>query len=212
VLDQYLDEVAEAQRRQRLAEEHREMLAHELAHRLKNVIATVQGIAGQTFKGAAMKQHLAEFDGRLRSIAAAQEILLADATHHVDLWATIKSAVAPFEARPGERFTLKGPELKLPSKACVSVALAFHELATNATKYGALSSPMGRVEIFWEETQTGFRVTWSESGGPTVTAPTRRGFGSRMIEQLLAAELSGEVAIRYESQGVQCVIEAPTAD
>jgi two-component sensor histidine kinase len=114
------------------------------------------------------------------------------------------------EPYPPERFEIEGCAVLLPQKAVVSFSLAIHELATNAAKYGALSVPQGKVSISWsfEDHVARLRFKWVERDGPTVQPPTRKGFGSRLVERLLAAELNGRSTISYNPAGVICEIEA----
>ncbi len=113
----------------------------------------------------------------------------------------------------GERVRWSGPDVRLTAKQSLALALALHELATNAVKYGALSNEAGRVDVSWHialrEGRPHLRFDWRETGGPPVVAPTRRGFGSRLIEQSLAAEFGGVVDVGYASTGLVCTIDAP---
>jgi two-component sensor histidine kinase len=109
----------------------------------------------------------------------------------------------------GERIRLSGPDVRVSSKAALALSMAFHELGTNALKYGALSAAGGRVDISWRiDPQDRLALEWRERDGPPVTAPSRRGFGSRLLERGLASELGGEIDMRFEPQGVRCVILA----
>ncbi|MGZ9723776.1 sensor histidine kinase [Rhizobium miluonense] len=124
--------------------------------------------------------------------------------------AVIGQALSPY---PKEKFNISGPSIKLAPRTVVSISLALHELATNAAKYGALSAPDGRVAIVWSlETGETERLVlrWQETGGPMVEPPTRKGFGSRLIESLLAAELNGQVNISYDPNGLICEVHAAT--
>lgn len=184
------------------------VLIGELHHRVKNVFATVIAIARQTLaKENDAQTAVAAFEARLSALAHAHD-LLADGDWQVaDLAAVVAQAVAPF---PPERFELSGPSLLLPQKTVATLSLALHELGTNAAKYGALSTPLGQVKITWKHDPEsgGFGLRWKESGGPPVTMPDRKGFGSRLIERLLAAELNGSSTIAYDPSGVRCEIEA----
>ncbi|MDP9840652.1 PAS domain S-box-containing protein [Neorhizobium huautlense] len=190
------------------ADRLQEVLIGELHHRVKNVFATVIAIARQTLaKATDVQTAVAAFEARLSALAHAHD-LLADGDWQVaNLAAVVEQAVAPY---PPERFDLCGPSVLLPQKAVATLSLALHELGTNAAKYGALSSPSGRVAITWKhDPEAGsFSLRWTETGGPPVTPPTSRGFGSRLIERLLAAELNGSSTISYDHSGVQCEIEA----
>lgn len=209
-IDAMLDELGESQVAQQEAERHRDLLARELDHRVKNLLATVQALARQTFKDADIANPaLLAFYGRLAVMADAHKLLTSQQTESADIAAVIETAVAPFATREAQRFTLSGSAVELHAKAALSLAMAVHELCTNAAKYGALSNQTGRVAIGWAVT-SGDQViiTWRESGGPPVTAPTSRGFGSRMIERALAADLGASVTFDFAADGLVCTITA----
>ena len=193
------------------AEAHQRLLINELNHRVKNMLAIVQSIAHQTFRGFGTDDARHRFEGRLAALSAAHNVLTERNWAPVSMRKIVEDAVAP-HGGGGERFRIHGPDVELPPKAAVSLALTIHELSTNAVKYGALSAPAGRVEIAWSAEDGRLRFGWSESGGPEVTVPTRRGFGTRMIERGLAAELDGSAAIEFRSRGVVCTIDAPLPD
>jgi PAS domain S-box-containing protein len=188
---------------------HQRLLINELNHRVKNTLAIVQGIAQQSFKGASVAPQAREaFEGRLGALSAAHDVLTRQNWEAASIRQIIDDAVAPYRDRH-RAFTIDGPDLQLAPKTAVSLGLATHELATNAVKYGALSVPDGRVEVRWRVEDGRLRLLWRESGGPPVVAPERRGFGSRMIERGLAAELGGNVKIQFEPEGVVCSVDAP---
>jgi PAS domain S-box-containing protein len=199
-------ELHETRDRQRL-------LINELNHRVKNSLAIVQAIAQQSFKGVhSSPEARAAFEGRLAALSAAHDLLTRENWETASMQKVIADAVAPYRGQ-SERFEIDGPDLRLPPKTAVSLALALHELATNAVKYGALSTNEGRVEIKWKvERQDGLeqlRLVWREHGGPPVTVPEKRGFGTRLIERSLAAEFEGKVRIDFDPQGVVCTVLAP---
>lgn len=194
------------------AEAHLRLLVDELNHRVKNTLAIVQGIAQQSFKGitdpAAARR---AFEGRLAALSEAHNLLTREHWGPVSMAQIIGDAVAPHGGVVG-RFELDGPDLPILPKTAISLALAIHELATNAVKHGALSQPTGQVTIRWARTgEDGARLSlvWQEHGGPRVEAPTRRGFGTRMIERGLAAELGGTVKIDFRPDGLVCTVDAP---
>ncbi len=194
------------------AEEHQRLLLNELNHRVRNTLAIVQAIAQQSFKDEhASAEARSSFDGRLSALSAAHNLLTRSNWEAASMRQLIEDAVAPY--RGEDRFDIAGADLKLAPKTAVSLALALHELATNAVKYGALSVPAGRVLIRWsvEPDPAGDRLafSWREQGGPPVVVPERRGFGSRMIERGLAAEFGGKVVIAFDPDGVCCTIDAP---
>jgi PAS domain S-box-containing protein len=192
----------------RRAEEHQRLLINELNHRVKNSLAIVQGLAQQTFKGDSASQAARQaFEGRLLALAAAHDLLTREAWQSASLRRMVDDVIAPYcSDRP--RFTVRGDDLALPPKVAVSLALGLHELCTNAAKYGALSVADGTVAVAWQVRDGRLALEWRESGGPAVTAPARRGFGTRMIERGLATELMGKAAIAFEPDGVVCTIEA----
>jgi PAS domain S-box-containing protein len=192
----------------RRAEEHQRLLINELNHRVKNSLAIVQGLAQQSFKAdAASKNARQAFEGRLAALAAAHDLLTRQSWQSADLRGIVEGVVAPY-AGGSNRFAVEGPELALPPKVAVSLALGLHELCTNAAKYGALSAPEGEVRVVWAAEAGRLRLEWREAGGPPVAAPATRGFGTRMIERGLSTELRGKVEIRFEPTGVVCTIDA----
>jgi two-component system CheB/CheR fusion protein len=202
----------------RLAEQHVRMMLGELNHRVKNTLATVQAIAVQTVASApSLLDFQASFLSRLKALSHTHNLLAVDAWHGVDLTALTMGELAPWrdEAWP-ERVQLRGEDLQLTPKVALALSMAMHELTTNATKYGALSVPEGRVEVSWEINQAGalpwLSLRWQESGGPVVRTPDGRGFGTRLITDGLAFELDGRVALDFAAAGVCCTIELPLAD
>ena len=191
------------------AEAHQQLLINELSHRAKNLLAIIQGIAQQTFKGDSPVPELrARFVGRIGALSAVHGILTRERWEAVPLRRLICDT---FEAiRPGgDRLEIDGPDLMLAPKVAVSSAMAIHELATNALKYGILGFESGRVKIAWRAQAERLHLRWKETGGPPVTVPPTGGFGSRMIERGLAAEHGGSAVIRFEPDGLLCEVDAP---
>ncbi len=189
-------------------EEHQRLLVHELNHRVKNTLAIVQALAHQTFAGSADTARCEAFEGRLVALAAAHNLLTRETWEAAALKDVIAAAAAPCTFDE-ERIALTGPDMRVPPKTAVSFALAIHELCTNAVKYGALSNDRGRIRVDWSVAEDRLHLTWKEQGGPEVTPPAQRGFGSRMLERSLAAELGGEVRLEFAPDGLQCTIDAP---
>jgi PAS domain S-box-containing protein len=163
---------------QKVAVEHQRLLINELNHRVKNTLAIVQGIAQQSFKGVTDPAIARKaFEGRLAALSEAHNLLTREHWDAVSMAQIISDAVAP-HGRDVGRFELDGPDLPLLPKTAISLALAIHELATNAVKHGALSQPEGHVRIHWAKTQAEGRarllLVWEERGGPEVITPTRR--------------------------------------
>lgn len=195
------------------AEEHRQLLVNELNHRVKNTLAVVQAIASQSFRAdEPIDAARRAFEARLATLAAAHTLLTAQNWEAALLADIVEGAVAVGAER--SRFTLTGPPIALSPQTAVSLALALHELCTNAVKYGALSVPGGAVTITWQiaadaEGAPRLRFVWAEAGGPPVTVPISRGFGSRLLESGLARELGGTVVLDFAAEGVKCRIDAP---
>ena len=198
---------------QKRLEEQRELLAGELNHRVKNILAMVVAIAHQTLRAPATIESAAEaFSKRIAALGDAQTILTNSSWNSADIGVVIDGALAPHRGSD-DQFVVRGPPVELEPGRALSLALATHELATNAAKYGALSQEGGRVRIAWDvvpsEGGDHLRFEWREEGGPTVVAPKVRGFGSRLVERALAAEFRGKVRIDFEDQGVICRLTAP---
>jgi len=195
----------------KVAEQHQALLINELNHRVKNTLAIVQAIAWQSFRSGGMSKPAREaFEGRLAALAAAHDVLTRQNWEAGSIAQIVTEAVAPQDPGDG-RMTLSGPLVDLEPKTAVALALAVHELATNAVKYGALSSPEGRVEVRWTAERGLLRLSWRETGGPPVKGPIQRGFGARLLEQGLAEELGGAVRLEFLPEGVLCSVEAHLA-
>lgn len=209
-IDEMLDEIEERQTLQEQAEAHRDLLARELNHRVKNLLATVQAVARQTFKSDHSSRALAQvFTGRLQVLADAHNLLVDQQQDSAELSEVMHVAVAPFEEEQGARFHLNGETLVLKPKAALSLAMALHELCTNAAKYGALSTQSGRVHIDWNlRPEDQLLIVWSEAGGPPVAQPRSTGFGSQLISRALQADLGASVEVLYEPDGFICRIAA----
>ncbi len=199
------------------AEEEQRLLTGELQHRVKNTLALVQAIASQSLRGGTDVDEMREaFASRLISLGRAHDILTASSWTEAPISEVVEGALAVHREAQAQRIRASGPNVRLAAKPALSLALALHELATNASKYGALSNQMGSVDLRWHVVHEGdtprFCLTWSEHGGPPILAqPTRRGFGSRLIERSFAAEVGGEVRLTYASTGLVCRLEASLA-
>jgi PAS domain S-box-containing protein len=191
------------------AEEQRKLLIDELNHRVKNTLAIVQGLAQQTLRGSPeIDEARLDFEGRLMALSTAHSLLTKENWRSADLRTVIWDTITTHDPS-GERFTVEGPEVRLEPQSAVAFAMAVHELCTNAVKYGALSTADGRVQVRWrrESATSRLHIIWTETGGPPVSTPTKRGFGARMIERALAAELRGEAKMRFEPLGFVCEID-----
>jgi PAS domain S-box-containing protein len=191
---------AEEQRRK--AEETKELLLSESKHRIKNTLATVQAIASQTLRHG-RAGGLDSFLARLHALGEAHELLTTENWDRASLRELVERAIKPFQSGRG-RFVIVGPAVWVPAQTSLTLTLCLHELATNAVKYGALSNGRGRVHVAWEPVVNGERrnviLTWHETGGPRVTVPKRKGFGSLLIE----SSGDGDSRVDFHSDGVRC--------
>jgi PAS domain S-box-containing protein len=195
------------------AERLQRLLVHELNHRVKNILATVQAVARQTFNSRQSGNTVREtFEARLLALSKAHDLLTRENWDGASLSQIVAEALSPYHR---DRFEIGGSDVRLPPKMALALALALHELATNAAKYGALSVPAGRVAITWRVQPNDpphLILRWQERGGPPVVPPEQKGFGSRLIERSLALELGGDVTITYDPAGVLCEVKAPLVD
>lgn len=192
------------------SERHQRLLIGELNHRVKNTLSVVQSLAYQTFRGSSSpRDAIAAFEARLQALAGAHNLLTDQKWESASMLQIVKLALAPFCG--AGRCEVDGPDVKLSPQTAVSLALAIHELATNATKYGALSADTGRILVNWTAEDGTFVLTWREVGGPPVKQPEGEGFGMRLIRRSLAAELRGNVEVDFLETGVAYRIEGKLA-
>ncbi|WP_082507822.1 GAF domain-containing protein [Methylobacterium sp. Leaf113] len=197
------------------AEEQQQLRTREISHRFKNLLAIVQAIATQTMRSAndltAASEVLA---GRLSALGQSQDLLLDGQIGSSPLLDVVKAALH-LHTEAVSRFDLSGPEVRIGGKVTLSLSVMLHELATNAAKYGALANGTGRVVLSWnvlgEDDAARLRLTWREIGGPKVAMPSRKGFGSRLIERGLAGQVGGVVELSYDPTGLVFSVEAPLA-
>jgi PAS domain S-box-containing protein len=198
----------------KVAEDSRILLLNELNHRIKNTLATVQAIAEQTLRaGDVDRQTRDNLAGRLLALSEAHNVLVDESWAGADLEAIVAQALTPYQ-HPGRVLCIEGPAVRLSPQQAVAMALALHELATNAVKYGALSVPDGGVHVTWNASydSAGARhmtLLWEETGGPTVQPPGRSGFGSRLLERTFGRESSGRAQLEFRPTGLRCAIELP---
>jgi len=192
------------------AQARQELLTHELEHRIKNILAMVSAIASQTLRNTDLETAAASFGERLTAVSTAHDIMARTRWTSAGLSEVVASALSPF---PQDQVSISGPDVALPPKKALTLALAVNELGTNAMKYGAFSQDRGRVQVDWalREGEQGHELvwTWRESGGPLVTAPARRGFGRFLVERVFAADFGGTVVVDYQAGGVVCTLVAP---
>lgn len=195
------------------AEEHRRLLARELNHRVKNTLATVQSVFAQSLRSANdLEEAKTIAFGRIQALSTAQDILTQEGWSSADLRTVVAEALEPFN---GADVRFGGPRVVLTEQAVSAFSLALHELATNASKYGALSVAGGSVTIHWEIERNGHRTLkffWSEMGGPEVREPEARGFGSKLIEGVLATTLGGRAQMTFRRSGLLFEVEAVLPD
>jgi two-component sensor histidine kinase len=192
----------------------RQLILEELDHRIKNLLTMVQAMAHQSLRGSDVPAAArTAFMSRLSALARAQEIVLRHGDAPVGITALAQTVLSPFGF--GDRIRAEGPDLLLPGRAAVSLALALHELATNAVKHGALSTDGGHVDLAWALVgppgSGAIRLTWREGGGPLVVAPDRRGYGLRLVEQSLPLAFGGPVRIDFAPGGLCCIAEGTIA-
>lgn len=185
----------------------------ELGHRIRNLVAIIQSIARQTLKQTATFDDFdARFAGRLAAIGGSLDLLIDDDWRGAPVDELVHRQLAAFD-RDGVQIAAEGPLVALEPEAARTIGLALHELATNASKYGALSVAEGKVRVLWEIVVSGerrrFRMAWREYGGPTVTEPSCWGFGRQVIQQLTAQSLGGKVTHEFAPEGVRWTLDMP---
>ncbi|MGA8499174.1 MAG: PAS domain S-box protein [Xanthobacteraceae bacterium] len=193
----------------RRAQERQKLLINEIQHRIKNTLATVQAIATQTLRSSPDDREA--FVARLHALAGAHDLLRDDNWHQAALVELVGKALNAFQDKHRERFFIDGPDgIFIDAHKSSLLVMALHELATNATKYGALSNANGQVRVAWEklgeEPAKRLRLCWTESGGPPVSPPTQKGFGSLLIERALQNHL-GQARLDFAPRGLVCSIE-----
>jgi PAS domain S-box-containing protein len=196
------------------AEERQSLLLLELAHRVKNTLAIVQSIVAQTRRFAPPEEFHQTLTGRLMALGAAHDLLTTSEWAGATLADVVRFAFAPHaSADPADRWSIEGPGIWLASNEAVTLSLVFHELTTNAVKYGALSDRHGSILVCWalepEINPVHLTIDWLERGGPAVESPSRRGFGSRLLEQAVSRELAGETILTFSPTGAECRLRLP---
>jgi two-component sensor histidine kinase len=196
------------------AEEHQALLIRELHHRVKNTLATVQAIMGSTARTASSIAEFEEkFIGRVASLSRTHSLLTEDVRQTTRFGDLLRNELDAFDDDGSQRIRLKGPLVELSSDLAVPIGMAIHELSTNAAKHGALSVPGGRLDVTWsisiEADGSKLLFQWLEQDGPPVEAPTRRGFGTRLLERVLTSQVSAEVGILFEGTGLRVNVALP---
>jgi two-component sensor histidine kinase len=194
--------------------ERLQLMVAELDHRVKNVLATVNAVAAHTLSASSSMDHfVAALDGRLRSMATTHELLSHRRWRGLTLSDLLRRELAPY--RVSNNSEIDGPEVTLSAEAGQAVAMVLHELATNAAKHGALSTREGRVSVRWHWPPNGngqdrLVIEWEESGGPSVEVPSKPGFGTSVIGDLIPYELGGRVDLAFARGGLRCRVEIPS--
>ncbi len=189
----------------------RNTLTRELNHRVKNTLANVLSIIALTRRrGGSLDEFADGLDGRIRALSATHDLLTMSDWGATPIRALVDAELNPYAFEVEHTVSIEGPDVELAPNDALSLGLAIHELATNAAKYGALSRPGGRVEVTWERMGDDLvKVEWQESGGPEVTRPERRGFGTDLIERVVAQELRQPVKLEFLAAGLRCVLTIP---
>jgi two-component sensor histidine kinase/DNA-binding response OmpR family regulator len=189
-------------------EERQNLLAREADHRAKNALAVVQSIVRLT-KADTVSRYVATVEGRIGALARAHTLLAQSRWQGADLATVVNEELAPYRTGEAERITLAGPQVSLAPRTAQTIALAVHELATNAAKHGALAALSGRVTLRWELTGGTLVMRWSETGEPTVAVPSAQGFGIKVITSSIEAQLGGKARFEWRNSGMDCTLTIP---
>jgi PAS domain S-box-containing protein len=192
-------------------EEREHLLMREINHRAKNMLNVVAAIAHQSATRTP-EGFIERFSERIQALAANQDLLIRNAWRGIEIDDLVHAQLAPFADLTGSRIVVHGPKLRLKETAAQAIGLALHELATNAGKYGALSTATGRVDVRWETEGDAFSVSWIEREGPPVSAPKRRGFGTVVMEIMAERSADGKVELLYRPSGVTWRLTCPAAN
>ena len=198
-------------------EGHMHLLMREVTHRSKNLLAIIQAMARQTVKDSITASEFERrFSMRLRGLAASHDLLAARDWHGAAIGDLVRWQLGPALEGAGSRIEIQGPDVYLNPEAAQNIGLAINELASNASRFGALSNPHGRIVISWflnavDAPSRRFRISWTETGGPPVEAPRRFGFGHKVVERLAARALDGEVSLAFAPTGVNWTLDIPAS-
>lgn len=190
------------------AEERQMLLAEEVDHRARNVVAVIQAIMRLT-RSQSIDEYIGTLDGRIRALSTAHKLLAKARWEGADLDRLVNEEVAPYRGRETDQIDIEGPEVLLPPAMAQTLALGLHELVTNAAKYGALSTNAGRIRIEWAIRQEWLTLTWSELHGPTVKPPSRDGYGTRVIKGGIEGQLGGRTEFEWRPDGLRCTLSVP---
>jgi PAS domain S-box-containing protein len=209
-IDYFVGVVEDISERKR-AEEQIQLLMREVNHRAKNILSIVQAIGRQTAAGSP-EQFMERFTERIQALAANQDLLISNKWQGVNVEELLYTQLAYFADLIGSRITGLGPQLRLNAAAAQAIGLALHELATNAGKYGALSTAAGRIDIGWGVDNGIFAMSWIERNGPPVPPPVRRGFGTTVMDSMAKRAVDGEVRLDYAPTGLAWHLTCPAAN
>jgi PAS domain S-box-containing protein len=208
-IDYFVSVIEDISSRKR-AEEQVELLMREANHRTKNILGLVQAIARQ-IAASSPEAFIERFTERIQALAASQDLLGRNQQRGADLEELMRAQIACFADLIGSRIAGGGPKLRLNASAAQAIGLALHELATNAGKYGALSTDAGRIDVSWQSEGDVFTMSWTERDGPPVQPPKRRGFGSTVIDSMAKLATDGEVQLDYAPSGLVWRLRCPAA-
>lgn len=208
-MDELFDELDHRNELQQRTEEQRDLYAREVQHRVKNLLSIIQVIAKQSLARPDASSEVRAFENRISAIIQTNTKLLAQSERAGFVEDLVLDAITPFVGTNSDRIEVDGPDVILRAKVASALAMALHELATNAVKYGALSTPEGRIQVRWRVIEGSFEMRWDERGGPPTEAPSQPGFGSILISRVLQAETRGVVSIDYDRQGFSFRLVAP---
>jgi len=198
------------------AEARIQYLMGEVSHRAKNLLSVVQGIARMTARNSEPAEFMKRFTARLTALSSNQLVLIDDKWSRTNVRRLAETQLKPYTIGFENRVTYDGPFVVLAEKSAQALGMAFHELATNAVKYGALSTDTGRISIKWNVDSNSddatFTISWQEAGGPPVAAPTRKGFGDTVVRQMAASSVAGTVSLDYDADGVCWTLVAPVSN
>ena len=196
-----------------LAAKLQEVVIGELHHRVKNTLAIVSAITSQSLRNAnSLEEATKTIADRLHALGVAQDLLVRERWTGAGCRTLIEAAVRAFQSKSLDQFDITGDNIAISSGPAIALSMVIHELCTNAVKYGALSARAGHVSISWAISQDDskrFKLHWKERGGPTAREPSRKSFGSRLIEQALPGQLHGEARLLFEPDGVSCEVNIP---
>ncbi|MGJ0393939.1 MAG: PAS domain S-box protein [Methylocystis sp.] len=192
------------------AEAHNQLLMAEVNHRANNLLAVVQAIAQQTAFDGDPNAYVAKLIDRIQGLSASQRLLVRSEWQGTDLFDLVQAQLAPYRDLIGSRIMASGPAVRVNAGAAQTIGMALHELATNAAKYGSLSSADGKVLIEWRLMDNDFSMSWEESGGPKVAPPERRGFGNTVLVRMAEISVGGRTSLEFAEAGVRWMMKAPS--